>query len=118
MKGAVRLRGRARQDLIDIFRYYAVQSGLETANRLLRQVEATFGRLAAEPALGTYYDADHPAFATVRFLTIPRFKKYLIFYRPVAEGIEVVRLLHGARDIAGILAEELGVGLEADEPPD
>jgi toxin ParE1/3/4 len=24
---------------------------------------------------------------------------YLIFYRPLADGIEIVRVLHGARDI-------------------
>jgi toxin ParE1/3/4 len=24
---------------------------------------------------------------------------YLIFYRPISDGIEIVRVLHGARDI-------------------
>jgi hypothetical protein len=33
--------------------------------------------------------------------------------RSVPEGIEVLRVLHGARDIAGILAEEFGVDIGA-----
>ncbi len=34
------------------------------------------------------------------------FENYLVFYRPIEEGIEVTRVLHGARDIRGILEEE------------
>jgi plasmid stabilization system protein ParE len=34
-----------------------------------------------------------------------RFRKYLVFYRPIPGGIEVLRVLHGSRDIAAILAE-------------
>ncbi len=30
---------------------------------------------------------------------IPGFKKYLIFYRPIRNGIEVGRVLHGAMDL-------------------
>jgi plasmid stabilization system protein ParE len=30
-------------------------------------------------------------------------KRHVIFYRPMAEGIEVLRVLHGARDIDRIL---------------
>jgi hypothetical protein len=29
-----------------------------------------------------------------------------VFYRPVADGIEIVRVLHGARDIQSILTDE------------
>jgi toxin ParE1/3/4 len=63
--------------------------------------------------MGTRYDAENSAFADIRFFPISRFKKYLVFYLPIAHGIEVVRVLHGARDIHGILAEEFGI--EPDE---
>jgi plasmid stabilization system protein ParE len=43
---------------------------------------------------------------------------YLVFYRTVLGGIEIVRILHGARDIAGILAEEFGVDASTDEEPE
>ncbi|MDZ8108879.1 MAG: type II toxin-antitoxin system RelE/ParE family toxin [Nostoc sp. DedQUE12a] len=30
---------------------------------------------------------------------------YLIFYRPIDQGIEVIRLLHGARDIQSLFED-------------
>jgi toxin ParE1/3/4 len=32
--------------------------------------------------------------------------RYLIFYRPIADGIEIVRVLHGSRDVDTIISEE------------
>jgi toxin ParE1/3/4 len=34
-------------------------------------------------------------------------RRYVVFYRPLVDGIEVVRVLHGARDVTEI-AEEGG----------
>jgi toxin ParE1/3/4 len=34
------------------------------------------------------------------------FEKYLIFYRTTDELVEIVRVLHAARDIDGILSAE------------
>jgi toxin ParE1/3/4 len=31
---------------------------------------------------------------------------YLIFYRPINQGIEVIRILHGARDILSLFEED------------
>jgi len=31
------------------------------------------------------------------------FDSYLIFYRPIAEGVEIYRVLHGARDLRRLL---------------
>jgi hypothetical protein len=33
-------------------------------------------------------------------------------YLPTARGVDIVRVLHGARDIHGILAEEFGIESE------
>ena len=37
---------------------------------------------------------------------VQRFDQHLIFYRPVAEGIEVIRVLHSSRDLAAVLDED------------
>ena len=37
---------------------------------------------------------------------VPDFTNHLIFYRATETGIEIVRLLHAARDIPGVLEEE------------
>ena len=52
------------------------------------------------------------------FFPVSRFKAHVVFYRPVAGGIEIVRVLHGARDIDGVLAEEFGVDTEAEAGDD
>ena len=43
----------------------------------------------------------------LRMLRIPKFEKYLVFYRPVPEGTEIIRVLHAARDIPSIFGERV-----------
>ena len=72
--------------------------------------------LAGMPSMGPRYDPEEPIYAGLRYFPITRHRKFPIFYRPSPHGgIEVLRVLHGARDIAAILADEFTV---ADEPDD
>ena len=103
----------ARRDLVGIFYRYVREGTLPTARRFLAQAEATFERLAGMPGMGTRYQADEPRYADLLSFPVSRFRMYLVFYRPVAGGIEVLRVLHGARDIRGILAEEFGIEEDA-----
>ena len=69
------------------------------------------------------YEPDDPLFEDVRFIPVSRFRKYLVFYRSIDDGIEILRILHGARDIQGLLAEGFDVpgdnqGGQPDEAPD
>jgi plasmid stabilization system protein ParE len=75
MKGIVRRRDQARQDLIHIFRYLAREAGLRTAQRFFTQAEATFQRLADMPGMGRRYEAENLAFGEILFFSISRFKK-------------------------------------------
>ena len=34
------------------------------------------------------------------------FPKHLVFNRPIKDGVEIIRVLHGARDIAGLFSED------------
>src|SRR4051794_20876535 len=108
MSQVIYRRYKARQDLLDIFRYYAREAGVRVAQRFFAQAETTFARLARMPGMGAPYEHEHPALADLRYFPVSRFKHYIVFYRPVADGIELVRVLHGARDVYGILAEEFG----------
>lgn len=58
-----------------------------------------------------------PLFEGVRVFPVSRFKKYLVFYRPIQDGIEVLRVLHGARDIKGLLAGGFEISFDEDDPP-
>jgi toxin ParE1/3/4 len=37
---------------------------------------------------------------------VTEFKKYMIFYRPIEGGIEVLRVIHGARNIQNLLGTD------------
>ncbi len=108
-------RPAANRDLLAIYRHYARKAGLRVADRFFVEAEATFVRLARRPGIGARYELDDPKHADLRFFPVSRFRIYLVFYRPIPDGIEVYRVLHGARDLDGILAEEFDVGPDADE---
>jgi toxin ParE1/3/4 len=72
---------------------------LRAARRFLIAAEREFLKLAAMPGLGGRWETDNPAFADMRVWPISRFKKFLVFYRPVAKGIEVIRVLYSGRDL-------------------
>ena len=68
------------------------------------------------PVPGTRFEAANPAFGELRYFPLSsHFRKYLVFYRPVADGVEIARVLHGARDIHGLLAHEFGIEGDADD---
>jgi toxin ParE1/3/4 len=60
----------------------------------------------ASPGLGEQRHSSNPLLAGLRIWRIDGSPNDLIFYRPVERGIEIVRVLHGARDIDAVLESE------------
>ena len=82
-------RPRAEADLVDIWRYIA-QDSPANADRLLDRINDTMNRL---PFMG------QARFDLALGLRMFPVGSYLIFFRPIQEGIEVIRVLHGKRNI-------------------
>jgi len=82
----------AEADAVEIWTYVA-QDNPDAADRLLDQFDDLFRLLVSQPLLGKSIEKLAPK---LRFVPIGN---YLIFYRPTRDGIEIVRILHGARDI-------------------
>lgn len=81
----------AYQDLDEIMRYIGARDP-SAAERLTDQIEVECWRLAREPGTGQL----RPDLAVgLRFFPVGN---YLIFYRESTEGVQVIRVLHGARD--------------------
>jgi toxin ParE1/3/4 len=95
--GRVRQRAAARRDLVEHFVYLAETAGLETAERFLEAAEATFNDLADQPLIGAPLSLHSAALASVRKWRVGGFDTVLVFYLPRADGISVLRVLHGAR---------------------
>jgi toxin ParE1/3/4 len=87
------IRSRASVgDYEAIWRYLAADS-IEAADRIIEMLERQVMSLALMPAMGR---PEPELAANLRSFPVGRF---LIFYRPVKTGIELVRVLHSARDI-------------------
>jgi toxin ParE1/3/4 len=97
----VRLRSAAEEDLVDNARYLQEQNS-ELAVRFLEAFDSAANVLGRSPAIGGVCSFQNPIFAEVRAWPVPGFNKHLIFYRILADEIEVIRVIHGARDLKSI----------------
>jgi toxin ParE1/3/4 len=98
-------RPAAKRDLIEQANFIALDN-LEAALRFLDAAERTFASLARLPRIGKSRKVKSYIFADVRQVPITGFEKHLVFYRPIKGGIEILRVLHGARDLRKIIDEE------------
>jgi toxin ParE1/3/4 len=96
------VRPRARRDLNEIADYIS-QDSVEAGRRFYAAAQEAFQQLVDMPGIGRVREVQNPQMIGVRSWSIHEFSNYLVFYRPTATGIEVLRVLHGARDIERIL---------------
>lgn len=89
----------AAGDLDNIRRFIAAQSGPTRARRLLAELRDAMRKLAENPGIGHRREilTDDPE---LRFWSVHSF---LIVYYPEPRPVRVVRVLHGARDVAHLL---------------
>lgn len=80
------------QDLEESYDFIAVDS-LNAALRFIDLLEEKFLLLTDSPEIGRRREELAPA---LRSFPVGN---YVIFYRPVQEVIQIIRVLHGARDI-------------------
>ncbi len=92
-------RAAAKRDLTDHFVFLGESASVDVARRFLHACNVSFQALAQMPELGAQRSFRNPRFCSVRAWPVKGFERYLIFYRPVTDGIEILRVIHGARDI-------------------
>ncbi len=95
------IRPRALADLADIWAYIAEDS-VKHADRFATLINNQFRTLARQPHMGR----SRPELATnLRSFPVGH---YIVFYVPLPKGVEIVRVLHGARDIESALGDDDG----------
>jgi len=92
-------RPRAADDLIDIWDFIADDS-ITRADAFIDDVDAKFQLLAEQPRLGRSREELAPGLRSFPF------GRYVIFYEVIPDGIAVVRVLHGARDLGPLFESE------------
>ena len=105
-EGHVEFTPRAIRDAVDCAVYLGLEAGDAVAQRFLTAPEATVFDLARMPHLGSVRRLSSERLDGLRQWPVSDFAAYLIFYIPRANGLTVLRVLHGARDVDAILDAE------------
>jgi toxin ParE1/3/4 len=91
MPQAIRTRA-ARRDLAEIWHFIGVDN-IDAADQQIDRFTGSFQLLANHPGIGP----SRPALGRdVRTYPVGN---YIVYYRTIAEGLEVLRVIHGARDV-------------------
>ena len=92
-------RPRAGEDLSEIWDYIADDS-VAHADAFIDRIDAKLRILATQPLMGRAREELAP-----RLRSFP-VERYVIFYEVVPDGIAIVRVLHGARDLEAQFGNE------------
>ncbi|MGA2659024.1 MAG: type II toxin-antitoxin system RelE/ParE family toxin [Verrucomicrobiota bacterium] len=85
-------------ELIAVWEFIAIDN-LEAADRFLEAAYGTFRELARMPGVGRPRQFAPARLRDLRSFRVKGFVNYLIFYCPIEDGIEVLHVLHAARDL-------------------
>jgi len=95
----VLIRPLAQIDVAEIWGFIAEDSEAQ-ADAFIDRLGQSFYSLAGNPLMGR---ARHELSPNLRSFPVSR---YVIFYLPMLDGIEIVRVLHGARDFGAIFPSD------------
>jgi antitoxin ParD1/3/4/toxin ParE1/3/4 len=88
----------ARADLVEIANYIREQGSPDAARRVGEELRLAMRKLADMPGMG--HLRSDLADESLRIWSV---YSYLILYRPQTNPLQIIRVLHGARDVETIL---------------
>lgn len=92
---AIRRSALARTDIRDIWLYLAERNPA-AADRVLDAIERIFHVIAAHPLIGRERSELSPGIRSFVVMS------WVVFYRAQRDAIEILRVVHGARDLDAI----------------
>jgi toxin ParE1/3/4 len=97
----------ASDDLVRQFRYYLVTLNLpEVAVRFRDAVRLTVQSLLQHPLIGPRFHSDIPQLQNLRTWPVAGFEAIRIYYLLEKDTLNVIRILHGKRDVKRIVEGE------------
>lgn len=85
-------RPQAEADVLEIW-YYIAEDSIVEADRWVDRLDEKLALWATQPAMGRAREDLAPRLRSLAF------GRYVVFFEPLPDGIDVVRVLHGSRDI-------------------
>ena len=92
-------------ELDEIWAFIA-QDNPTAATSVVEAAFSAFAALAKNPSIGTRRKFRSPVLRDIRALPLSDYPKYLVFYRAVPEGVQIIHVLHGARDLEAIFVDD------------
>ncbi|HZL34988.1 MAG TPA: type II toxin-antitoxin system RelE/ParE family toxin [Tepidisphaeraceae bacterium] len=92
---------------VDEAAHFIARDNVDAALRFYDSIDLTFRQIREHPQRSPLYALDEIRLASLRRWPVVRFRKHLIFYLIDGDDIQVIRILHGARNIPAILLDEL-----------
>lgn len=100
------VRPKADQDLDDQAFYYATEASPDVGHRFLFSAHETFSLLSTQPEMGWNPKPRHSGLKGLRLFRVSGFEKILILYRPLENVVEILRVIHGSRNVLRLLRRE------------
>lgn len=91
----VKVAAAAEEELVKIWEYVA-EHNPEAASKLIKEITGKFAFLRDYPNMGREQSR---LLVNLRSFVV---RDYFIFYQPFDDGVEILRVLHGSRDIESI----------------
>jgi toxin ParE1/3/4 len=104
VKRRVQKHRKAKRDVLRVFVDIG-QHNLDAAERFLISFNSDVRRLADMPGIGAKREFADPKLAHLRSLPVTGFTNYLVFYRYDDRDVQILRVIHGARDLERALGE-------------
>lgn len=101
----VRLTQDAEQDLIDIYRYIALNDSTENADYVLDQLESLCSRLTELPERG-HVPPELDRISVTNYREV-YFKPYRVIYEAIRQDVFIHCILDGRRDMPSLLQRRL-----------
>jgi len=92
----------ADRDLNDYADHLARNASLEVALRFLSAAEETFAMLARQPKMGWPSRLTHAELKSMRTFRVTSFERMLILYRPLDDGVDILRVVHSSRNLQAL----------------
>ena len=99
------LRTRAEDEYVELL------AGIRAANPTAAddvqdEVQRTLEQLEANPLSGARFRTRNPNVSGLRFATVRRYPQFVILYLPTADGIEVLHIVRGRRNLGRLVRDD------------
>lgn len=97
------IKPQADRDLDEFAGRLAQEASVDLALRFFEAAQRTFALLATQPNMGWRSSIKYPGLESLRVFRVTEFEQVLVFYRPIRNGVEILRVIHGSRNLGALL---------------